>query len=114
MTSICLAVFSCYSLMDFHASSLRASTSLAVFFCISLSELLMSFLISSMDIMKYDFKFKSCFSGVLGYLGLIIVGVLGSDDADWSWFQLVRLPFIIWSSLVLVVIAVSGWSLFLL
>jgi hypothetical protein len=49
--------------------------------------------------MRYDFKSESCFSGVLGYLGLAVVGVLGSDDAKWSWFQLVRflcLPFAIW------------------
>jgi hypothetical protein len=46
-----------------------------------------------------------------------VVGILGSDDAHWSWFLLVRflyLPFAIWSSLVLDVLAVSGWSLFLL
>jgi hypothetical protein len=57
------------------------------------------------------------FSGVLGYPGLAMVGVLGSDDAEWSWFLLVRilhLPFAIWLSLVLDVLAVSGWSLFLL
>ena len=49
--------------------------------------------------MRYDFKSKSCFSGVLGYPGLTVVGVLGSDDAQWSWFLLVRffhLPFAIW------------------
>jgi hypothetical protein len=35
---------------------------------------------------------------VLGYLELAVVGVLGSDDAEWSWFLLVRflcLPFTI-------------------
>ena len=36
--------------------------------------------------MRYDFKSEYCFSGVLGYLGLAVVGVLGSDDAQWSWF----------------------------
>ncbi|KRY62761.1 hypothetical protein T4D_6518, partial [Trichinella pseudospiralis] len=30
--------------------------------------------------MRYDFKYESCFSGVLGYPGLTVVGVLGSDD----------------------------------
>jgi hypothetical protein len=30
---------------------------------------------------KYDFKSEYCFSGVLGYLGLAVVGMLGSDDA---------------------------------
>ena len=67
--------------------------------------------------MRYDFKSESCFSSVLGYPGLAVVGVLGSDYAEWSWFLLVRfllLPFAIWQSLVLDVLAVFGWSLFLL
>jgi hypothetical protein len=54
---------------------------------------------------------------VLGYPGLAEVGVLGSDDGECSWrllVRFVRLPFAIWQSLVLVVIVVSGWSLFLL
>ena len=45
------------------------------------------------------FKSESCISGVSGYLGLAEVGVLGSDDGEWSWFLLVRfldLPFTIW------------------
>ena len=46
----------------------------------------MPFLKSSTSIMRYDFKSESCFSGVLGYPGLAVVGVLGSDDAEWSWF----------------------------
>jgi hypothetical protein len=32
-------------------------------------------------VMLYDFKSESCFSGLLGYPGLAVVGVLGSDDA---------------------------------
>jgi hypothetical protein len=67
--------------------------------------------------MRYYFKSESCILGVLGYPGLAVVGVLGSDDAQWSWFLLVRFfhfPFTIWSSLVLDVLAASGWSLFLL
>jgi hypothetical protein len=36
---------------------------------------------SSASIMRYDFKSESCFSSVLGYPGLAVVGVLGSDDA---------------------------------
>jgi hypothetical protein len=55
--------------------------------------------------MRYDFKSASYFLGVLGYPGLILVGVLGSDDAYFSWFLLVRflcLPFAIWKSLVLI------------
>ena len=77
----------------------------------------MPFLKSSTSIMRYDFDSESCFSGVLGYLGLAEVGVLGSDDGEWSWFLLVRflsLPFTIWNSLVLDVLAVSAWSLLLL
>ena len=49
--------------------------------------------------MRYDFKFESYFLGVLGCPGLTVVGVLGSGDAEWSWFLLVRLlllPFTIW------------------
>jgi hypothetical protein len=87
------------------------STSLAVFSCISLSELLKSFLMFFTSIMRYDFKFESYFSYVLGYPGLAQVGVLVSDDGEWSWFLVVRflhLPFAIWSSLELVVIVVSG------
>jgi hypothetical protein len=49
--------------------------------------------------MRYDFKSESCFSGVFGHPELAVVGVLGSDDAEWSWFLLLRvfhLPFVIW------------------
>jgi hypothetical protein len=48
--------------------------------------------------MRYDFKSESCFLGVLDYPGLAVVAVLCSDDAEWSWFLLVRfllLPFAI-------------------
>nr|ACD47028.1 ASL1/Pign fusion protein [Mus musculus] len=71
-TSTCLIVFSCFSL--------RTCNSLAVFSCISLSDLLKSFLMSSIIIMRYAFKSRSRFSGVLGCPGLGEVGVLGSDD----------------------------------
>jgi hypothetical protein len=64
-----------------------------VFSCISLIDLLMPFLKSSTGIMRYDFKSESCFSGVLGYPGLDEVGVLGSNDGEWSWFLLVRFFF---------------------
>lgn len=40
----------------------------------------MTFLKSSIIIMKYDFKSESCFSSVLVYPGLTVVGVLSSDD----------------------------------
>jgi hypothetical protein len=39
--------------------------------------------------MRHDFKSESCFLGVFGYPGLAVVGVLRSDDAEWSWFLLV-------------------------
>ena len=51
---------------------------------------------SSTIIMRYAFKSESRF---LGVLGLAEVGVLGSDDGEWSWFLLViflHLPFAIW------------------
>jgi hypothetical protein len=63
-----------------------------------LSELLKSFLMSSTIIMRYVFKSGSSFSSVLGCPGLGEVGVLGSDDGEWSWFLSVRflhLPFAI-------------------
>ena len=75
-------MFSCNSLRVFCACSLRTSTCLAVFSYISLSELLMPFLKSYTRIVRYDFKSESCFSGMLEYLGLAVVGVLGSDDAN--------------------------------
>jgi hypothetical protein len=40
--------------------------------------------------MRYDFKSESCFLGVFWYPGLPVVGILGSDDAKWSCFLLVR------------------------
>jgi hypothetical protein len=64
----------------------------------------MPFLKSSTTIMRYDVKSVSYFSGVLGFPGLVVLGILGSDDAQCSWFLLVRflrLPFAIWKSLVL-------------
>jgi hypothetical protein len=84
-------VFSCFSL--------RTYNSLAVFSCISLSELLKSFLMSSTITMRYAFKSRSSFLGVLRCPGLAELGVLGSYDGEWSWFLLVRflrLPFETW------------------
>jgi hypothetical protein len=74
----------------------------------------MPFLKSSTTIMRYDFKSSSCFSGVLGYPGLV-VGILGSDDTQCSWFLLVRflcLPLAIWKFLVLMfkLSLVGAWS----
>jgi hypothetical protein len=41
----------------------------------------MPILKSSIIIMRSDFRPKSCFSAVLDYTGLAVVGELGSDDA---------------------------------
>jgi hypothetical protein len=46
----------------------------------------MSFFKSSITIMRSDFRFESCFSGVMVYTGLAMVRELGSDDAKQSWF----------------------------
>ena len=48
---------------------------------ISLMELFMSFLKSSIIIIRCDIKSASCFSGMLGYPGLTVMGELGSDGA---------------------------------
>jgi hypothetical protein len=88
-SSTYLAVFSCNSLRDFCASSLTVSTCLAVFSCIS-SELSMPFIKSSTSIMRYDFRPKSCSLGMLGYPGLAVLVVLGSEDTQLSWSLLVR------------------------
>jgi hypothetical protein len=77
----CWIVFSCNSLRDFCVSSLRASSFLPVFSYMSLRELFMSFLKSSITIMRSDLRSESCFSGEMVYLGLAMVGELGSDDA---------------------------------
>jgi hypothetical protein len=46
-----------------------------------LRELFMFFLKSSTTIMRTDCRFESCFSGVMEYPGLAMVGELSSDDA---------------------------------
>jgi hypothetical protein len=59
----------------------------------------MPFLKTSTSIIRYDFKSESCFLNVLGYPELVVVAVLGSDDAQLSWFLLLRflhLPVAIW------------------
>ena len=76
-----LIIFSCSSLRDFCVYSLRASTCLPVFSCLSLRELFMSYLMSSISIMRYDFNYESCFSSVFVYPGFAVMGELGSDDA---------------------------------
>ena len=64
----------------------------------------MSFLQSSIIIMRCGFKSESCFSGVLGYPGLAVLGELGSDEAKQTWFvsfMFLPLSLAIWLSLVL-------------
>ena len=70
----CLALFSCNSLRHFCVSSLKASRYLPVFYFIS-------FLKSSIIIIRSDFISMSCFSGVMVNPGLATVGEFGSDDA---------------------------------
>jgi hypothetical protein len=76
----------------------------------------MSFLKSSI-IMRCAFKSESLFSGILGQEELAVVGELGSHDAKLPCFLLLMflsLPFTIWFSLVLAVLAVSDCSLSIL
>ena len=40
--------------------------------------------------MKYAYKSRFSFSGVLGCPGLAEVEVLGSDDGEWPWSLLLR------------------------
>ena len=48
----------------------------------------MSFLKSSIIIMRRDFRSESCFSGVMVCPGLAMLGKMGSDDAKYPWFLL--------------------------
>jgi len=73
---IYMVLFSC-SLRDFYVSLVRASTCFPVLSCISLSELFMSLLKFSSLNMSVNL---ACFSGVLEYPGLAVVGDLSSDD----------------------------------
>ena len=60
--------------------------------------------------MRCDFKSESCFSGVLRYPGLAVVGELVSVDSKQPWFLLLiflPLPLAIWLSLVLAGLADS-------
>ena len=54
----------------------------------------MSFLKSSIIIMRSDFRSISCFSGVMVYPGLAMVQELGSEDAKLSWFLLLLFLFL--------------------
>jgi hypothetical protein len=70
----CLVVFSYNSPRDFCVSSLKSSCCLPVLSCIS-------YLKSSIIIMRSDFRSMPCFSGMMVYPGLAMVGEFGSDDA---------------------------------
>jgi hypothetical protein len=64
---------------------------------------------SSIIFMSCDCRSESCFSGVLGYPWLVVMGELGSYGVEWDWFLLLMflcLPFTIWLSLVLTGLAV--------
>ena len=77
----------------------------------------MSFLKSSITIIRCDFKTESCFSAVLGYPGLAVVEELSSVDAKLPWFQLLMfltLPLTIWLSLVFAGLVISDGGFFLL
>jgi hypothetical protein len=92
----CLDVFYCFSI--------RSCNSLALFSYISLSEFLKTFFMSTTIIMRYAFKSGSRFLGVLWCPVLAELGVLVSDDGEWSWFLLVRFclspPGNLWSQLL--------------
>ena len=70
----------------------------------------MSFLNSSISIMRYDFIFRFCSSGLLWNLGLAVVGELDSNDDIFPCFLLVmflHLSFAIRLSLAIAGVAVS-------
>ena len=77
-----LDVFSYNYIRDFCVSSLRVSTCLHVFSCVSIKELFMSFLKSSINITRSDFRSISCFSGLMVCPGLTMVEELSSGDAN--------------------------------
>ena len=73
----------------------------------------MSFLKSSISIMRCDFIFRSYFSGVLRNLGFAVVVELGSDDVMFLCFLLAMslyLPFTIWLSLFLAGVAIPDFG----
>ena len=64
--------------------------------------------------MTSDFESKSCFSCVLGYPGLAVIGEFGADAAILPRYLLVmflHLPFAILLSLALVGLVITGWCL---
>jgi hypothetical protein len=88
-----------------------------VFFFISLRELFLSFLKSSIIIMRSDFRTESGFSHVLGYPWHAVLEKLDSDDTKYPWFRLLMflpLPLAIWLSLMAAGLATSECGLSLL
>ena len=74
-----------------------------MFSCISFSELLIPSLKDCIIFERWDFRIDSSFSGVLVYLGLVVVGELVTDYAHVFWLLLLlvfSLPFSILISLV--------------
>jgi hypothetical protein len=74
----------------------------------------MSFLKFSIIIMRSSFRSESCFSHVMVYPGVAMVGELGFDDAKEPWFLLLMflcLPPTFWLFVVLPALAMSDWSL---
>ena len=70
----------------------------------------MSSLESTITFKRWDFRSEPCFSDVLAYPGLIVVGEHGLDGTKWSWFLLLIflcLPLASWLFLVLTGLAVS-------
>ena len=86
---------------------------LFVFSCNFSRELFISHLKCPISIKRSTFKSKTCFSSVLGFLGLAVV-VLCLLGFCWQCFFFLPLPFTIYLSLVLIGPTVSVWSLSLL
>jgi hypothetical protein len=76
---------SCISLRDLFVFLFKGFY-LFVFSYISLRKLCRFSLKASMTL---DLRSKSCFSGVLGYPGLAVVGTLGSDRVILHWLLLI-------------------------
>jgi hypothetical protein len=77
----------------------------------------MSYLWSPIIFIQWNFRPVSCFSDVWGYLGLVVMGELGSDGAKWFLFLLhmfLCLTFTIWLSQVLISLVLSDRILSLL
>lgn len=68
-----------------------AGTCLPMFLCVSLREFFISSLKASIIFMSWDFKSLSCFSGMLGYVGIAVVGELGSGIIKLHWVLLLMI-----------------------